>query len=173
MHTVGGGFDYIGQVDLRGMLWLDDAHVQVGQVAGLVVQAAARETQDDIREALLGLDIEVAVASPISNLLAHLLHGISTRGAIANDLPLLQERILRVEIDAHVSQLTQFRCKKRVQAVNNHDLAGMNLFWRAESAGCMIIDRLENRLSTGETLEVLGHQGQIVSIRVQRANAST
>src|SRR5579875_2431596 len=95
---------HIAEVDFGSVFCLDEAHIQVGEVVRAVVEAAPRETDNDIGIVLLRLDVELAVTTAGRHLLAYLLNSIATRGAVAHDFPLLQQGSLRVKINTYMRE---------------------------------------------------------------------
>ncbi len=143
-HAISRGFDNIREIDPGSVRWLDHAHTQMSQATRLIVAMAARETHNHVSKALLRLNIKIAVAPTIGDLLTHLVNGVATQRAVANDLPLLQQCVLRVEVDAYMGYLAQGRCKERVQAMHNNNFSRMDHFGRGERTGCVIIDRFDD-----------------------------
>src|SRR5579885_704962 len=153
------------------MCGLDHAHIQVGQAARLVVEAAAGEANDHIGEALLRLNVEIAIAPAFVELPAHLVDGIAAHRAVTNDLPLLLERVLRIEVDAHMGQAAQGGREQGMETMSDENLRWRDLFWICECPGGVIVDRLFRSFAARETLKMLGHQVQVIGSRVQGADA--
>ena len=69
------------------MLCFNQAHIQVRRVAGLVIETAPVEANDDISILFLRLDVEQTILLADSHLVVHLLQRIATSSTVAHYFP--------------------------------------------------------------------------------------
>src|SRR5437588_1302375 len=127
---------------------------------------------NDIRILLLRLNVELAIATANHNLLADLLDGIATRGAITHNFPFLQKRGLRIEVNTNMCKAAQFFCIEWVQAMHNDDLSRVQLLRSGKGASFMVVDGFHHRFSASEAAYVVGHQSNVVGSRMQCRDTS-
>src|SRR5260370_35353602 len=97
------------EINFGSMFRFDQTYVEVRQVARAIVQAATGEAYDDIREALLWLNVEAAIAPAGGDLLTYLFNGVTTHGTITHDFPLLPECGFGIKIESYMCKVAQFR----------------------------------------------------------------
>src|SRR5258708_18475649 len=120
------------------MFRFDQTHVEVRQVARAIVEAARGEAYDDIREVLLWLNVEAAIAPAGSDLMSYLFNCVTTHGSITHNVPLLQKCSFGIEIDAYMRKAAQFRGIERMQAMHYDDISRVD-FLRVSKGACSVV----------------------------------
>src|SRR5215470_12853299 len=120
------------------MLRFDQTYVEVRQVARAIIQAATGEAYDDIREALLWLNVEATIAPAGGDLLAYLFNCVTTHSTITHDFPLLQECSFGIEIDVYMRKAAQFWGIERMQAMYYDDIGRVD-FLRGSKGACFVV----------------------------------
>jgi hypothetical protein len=126
-----------------------------------------REPDDDIGERPLRPDERRGFRLALVQLREHRRGRVAALGGVPLDLPAAPDLLGRVQVHGGVEAGAGELGVQRQQPLGNDELPRLDQHRPPQLPGVVIVDRLEHRLAHGEQLQVLFHDLQVVTVRVQ------
>ena len=136
------------------------------------VLGALHAADDDVGAAPLRADEGLGVGLAAIEVGEHLVGRVAALGAVAVDLPLAAQGLRRIEVHLHVVGRAHLLGVVAEQPLDDGEALGREVDERAERAVVVLVDGLEDRLAHAQALQVLGHDVEVVALRVQRRDAA-